>query len=483
MIILGENRDDKGTQLELLTKKILEFNGYKNIVKSNIGPGGEEIDVTGEYRLPNINGNSVARKLICECKAHNNNNNMNDWLKFLGKVFVEEIERNEEVFGCFIALTGVNGNVQGCYESIKNKKNNISLIIGDNLFDICKQIFNICKLEEISNKIKKYTNRQARMIDIVYYDLSCYWVIVYENFDYTILSSDNNFVINEKLELLIKLINNSNNLSLKNYVDLEEEARGIKRKNILKSVILSEIIENMGKWLINKTSYREINFTEEEINLTINELIESGFVIKEDKEISFLKDSDEGFYSQLIEIYKFLFNNLLIVEKVIGCKYYDEYINKKLVENILEIQGNIKLSTEEVNEVINVLRLSPTSLIYSLYPDEIIVNHRKDNSIINEKFNLEDKNYYLRKIHSFIKKDFINPSLNKYFYNIRNIREIETLEEIKVKTDEKIINENKLHERIGVGQLDESLGSGYINILIRSDCEQPWDLYNKNKES
>lgn len=482
MIILGENRDDKGTQLELLTKKILEFNGYKNIVKSNIGPGGEEIDVTGEYSLPSINGN-VTRKLICECKAHNNNNNMNDWLKFLGKVFVEEVERNEEVFGCFIALTGVNGNAQGCYESIKSKKNNISLITGDNLFNICKQIFNICTLEEVNNKIKKYTNRQVRMIDIVYYDLSCYWVIVYENFDYTILSSDNKFIINEKLELLIKLINNSNNLALKNYVDLVEEAEGIKRKNILKSVILSEAIENEGKLLIEKINYKEVDFTEEEINSIVNELIESDLIIKNKKEVRFLEDTDEGFYSKLIEIYKFLFNNLLIIDKVIGCKYYDEHINKKLVENIMEIQGGINLSGKEINEVINVLKLSPTALIYSFYPDAIIVNHRNNTGIINEKVDLEDKNYYLRKIHSFIKKDFTNPSLNKYFYSIRNIREIETLEEIKVKTDEKIIDENKLHERLGVGQLDESLGSGYINILLRSDAEEPWELYNKNKES
>lgn len=478
MVILGKNNDDKGTQLELLTKKILESIGYKNIVKSNIGPGGEEVDVTGEWNITHVNGEKVIRKLICECKAHTKNNNMNDWLKFLGKVFVEEIERNEEVFGCFIALTGVNGNVQGGYEALKNKKSSISLITGDNLLKICKSIFNLCDLKAINNKISVYTDRIIRRIDIVYYDLVCYWIVIYENYDYTILNSDSEFIDSTKFEILQNLLKNCNSLSLGNYINLENEAKSIERKKYLKGTILSEIIENQGRLSINNISSEKIDFLKEEINLAIKELVESNMIIESGEEICFIEDTDENFYSMLIDIYKFLLNNY-IKKQVFGCKYYDEHINIELVKEILKIQGNLKLSDTDINEVVSILRLSPNALKYSLYPEEMIVNHRKDIKMLNEKIDLEDKEYFLMKLYSFIKFDFRNPTLREYFYSIRNIREIESLEEIKIKTEEKIINQNTSHERIGVGKLTEELGGGFINLLITSDAEEPWDLYKK----
>ena len=51
LYILGKNSDDKGTQLEQLTKKILEHQGLKDIATNIQGAGGNEIDINLSKKL------------------------------------------------------------------------------------------------------------------------------------------------------------------------------------------------------------------------------------------------------------------------------------------------------------------------------------------------------------------------------------------------------------------------------------------------
>jgi len=70
------------------------------------GTGAEELDVTGERRLPMPGGTVATYKLICECKAYKTPIDLNHWLKFLGKLFAAEIRGGDKILGCFIALSG-----------------------------------------------------------------------------------------------------------------------------------------------------------------------------------------------------------------------------------------------------------------------------------------------------------------------------------------------------------------------------------------
>ena len=117
MLILGKNKDDVGQQLEKLTKRLLESRGYKNVTTDTIGEGGNEIDVQADFQIP-VPNNPINRRLISECKAWASPISLPDWLKFLGKVFVEEAKLGAEVDGLFVALSGVNGAVRGNYDSL-----------------------------------------------------------------------------------------------------------------------------------------------------------------------------------------------------------------------------------------------------------------------------------------------------------------------------------------------------------------------------
>ena len=119
LYILGKNTDDKGSQLEDLTRDILASQGYENIVANTVYSGGSEIDVAASYKKQ-VGIKNMDFPVICECKAHDKAIVMTDWLKFIGKLYIEKL-KNEHTIGLMIALSGANGNVVGSYNDIKDK--------------------------------------------------------------------------------------------------------------------------------------------------------------------------------------------------------------------------------------------------------------------------------------------------------------------------------------------------------------------------
>lgn len=79
LILLEKNKDKKGTLLETIVKILLSSYGYDYVATNEIGVGGNEIDVVAEKRMATL-GAVQTYPLICECKAHENPINMNDWL-------------------------------------------------------------------------------------------------------------------------------------------------------------------------------------------------------------------------------------------------------------------------------------------------------------------------------------------------------------------------------------------------------------------
>jgi len=117
LIIFGKNSDDKGSQLEKLTASILKQQGYTSVCTNVVYAGASEVDITAKFNQPFM-GTPIVHDVIGECKSNSKTIALPEWLKFLGKIFSEEVS-GKKVQGCFIALSGVNGNVIGHYNTIK----------------------------------------------------------------------------------------------------------------------------------------------------------------------------------------------------------------------------------------------------------------------------------------------------------------------------------------------------------------------------
>ena len=52
LFCLGNSKEEKGHQLELITQAILRSQGYINVICNAVGSGGNEIDVSARFHQP-----------------------------------------------------------------------------------------------------------------------------------------------------------------------------------------------------------------------------------------------------------------------------------------------------------------------------------------------------------------------------------------------------------------------------------------------
>lgn len=471
MIILGRSNADKGTQLEELTKRLLLSYGYKNIVTNYIGPGGEEIDVSADYFLPGI-GLNQARRLICECKAYKTPIDITSWLKFLGKIFIEESRRDEEVFGFFIALSGVNGNVAGNFDELIKHRNNVSLISGESLNEVVSKLYNLIEGNAIHRIVSQYTDRIIRMMDICYFDNSIYWVIAFNHDEYTVFNSNRSFLTLDVANTICPLLENSN--ALGKYVNLEEENQAKERAIHIQKAILTELMLKDG--CIKKESLKStIQCTDHEFEKALFELLKKNFISSDEFVVSIYEDLD----SIIVDFFRFFLTGEVFI-RALGSKFYDKHINRLLIPKIEEIQVGLKLNADDINTVLELLKLSPSAFASSLYPEKMITQHYEQ-GIRDERIASFDRKYFLRMLYNGLLIDFSNSLLNKYFYEVRGLREIESNHKIKIKGDNGIILHGEVSNRQGIGQLADNYGGGYIRVLVLDDQPEPWEEIRDKK--
>ena len=187
LLILGENSDDKGTQLEALTSDLLRQLGYTNVVANSIGHGGFEIDVSAEFSVPMPGRDGSPIKVFCECKAHSKPIGMTDWLKFLGKLWSQRVTQFSDARGVFIALSGVNGNVYGHYEGVKDKIP-VDVVSGERLLTAIQKQFEACTLSALIAEISRMTKRRPVEFGMCYNQKAIFWTVRFHDDTFTLIA-------------------------------------------------------------------------------------------------------------------------------------------------------------------------------------------------------------------------------------------------------------------------------------------------------
>jgi hypothetical protein len=472
----------KGAQLEILTHDILAKMGCKNIQRNFVSSGGEEIDLTADYPLPSV-GTVQNRRMVCECKAYSKAVDMPPWLKFLGMVYSEEIRLGSEVSGCFIALSGVNGNVSGHYDELRTKKQNLNLVKGDTLQSELKRIHGLCDLDDVNRSLAKFTMRKYRSLETAYYNRTVYWIVMFDDEAYTILSS-NGDPKDEGIDELKIMVEKS--LSAKTFVSLKLEAEAQRRAAQAKKWILSELLKNDAhlKQSALKAN-RAFAFTASEINEAGNDLVTSGWLAMTDELSAWILRSTEetALYKDLVQVYKFLFSGEpgFDVLGLLKSDFYMSHIDTQLVAEIQRIQGNLPLSSEDKDLVIKILKWSASAMLYSVQPDEMIVSHRLDPKFVpDERMDRFDRNYFFGQVYRSINSDLNKHPARHYLLEMFKIREIHSKQKILVKSSDGVELETDLDQRVGIGYLADGFrgpdGSNTILMLLMEDAPEPWDV-------
>jgi hypothetical protein len=467
MIVLGNTSDEKGSQLEILISIILDLIGYKNITTNIILTGGEEIDVIADIETPGLLNKNI-QKIFCECKAYRDKIDMNDWLKFLGKLYTRNISGKEKYKAYMIALSGANGNVLGHYDDLKEKTKDIELIAVNDLIKILATHGKVSNTLEVENYIKRNTSRIFSSIELAYFNKTFYWLVMFENEEFSLITAKCERI--EKSESVINLVAAAIKTNNDRFIDLIEERK--QKENLINgfqlaiSILFSKTILNLNELEIEYNDYLdkiiEILNELKIIKKQGNVLLLTQKIISPDKlikiitkmvEVSCNRNRFEDFYTSSVFI---------------------RSMNKKLIDVIKSIQGELIFSNAEYEKIKKILLISPSALLYAIVPDPLIINHRKNENAVSivDKF---DNQYFIRRLYEELTKDFENKAFQHFYYYSKDITEIETTTNIVLKNKTKVLLRDSIKKRIGIGETSEEYGAQLIQILILNDAPNPWE--------
>jgi hypothetical protein len=418
--VYGTNKDDKGKQLEILTASFLESLGYTT-TRNVIGSGGNEIDVVASKKEC-IGGDS---KMICECKAHNSLITINDWLKFIGKIYLAH-RKDTRTQGLMIALSGANGNVIGSYEEIK-EDNYITLITNEDIYGYIEKIHPMFTKSQLVGVINQYARKDIMDINIIYYDKGYYWLIFFAKGEYTILKDDLANIEDWLLKPFKKMVESQTEARL--YIDIKEANAAKNRCSLIRSLILSYIldtphnIQEILDW---------INLTKQDLKVTKIEIDEAL------SKIPFLESLDNGMVKvkvsekfNPIEFYRSILQDT-ISKKILTTKFYKGHIDRSLLNEILKIQCNIQIPTTYINECLFILKYSPSALSYAIYPDKDLTRYRNSQNAIYPNLEKAHTEWFLDNLMRKFIIDYNSGVLNEYYLDVEKITSIEISTKLKI---------------------------------------------------
>lgn len=366
LYILAAGKDAKGTQLEYLTKTILESLGYEYVATNVVGAGGDEIDVTAKMLIPSIGGNQEY-PLICECKAHESPININDWDKFLGKVFKHQKE-NHQTRGLMIALSDANGNVKG--EIAEQKYQDVLLLQGA---DLIKPLSNAFSLEDekiAREEVSHLTSETVVGIDLVLFEKEIYWLFTFANGQFSIFDKKYNSLHPKYESSLLPLLEKYSTFQASSYKNVRREYELRERRIFVRATISWHLMQ--GSMTYQDAISDVVLMTEggmvPEMKDVEEEMLNVPFAnVDEAKHTATLKAPEEIDYANF---YCWLLSGPIPV--FLYTDYYQEHIDEALLDKILGIQYNLELSDEDKQSCLFILRHSHSALSYALKPDVML---------------------------------------------------------------------------------------------------------------
>lgn len=369
IIILGETKDQKGTELEKLCKRLFEKLGFNKSALNIVKSGANEYDVKAESTKI-VDGKKVSVSIIAECKAHRKKCELPDFLKFLGKLYCEKNE-NPNTEGYFIALSGVNGNFLGAFESLSCVDKSIHLIVEEDLINFLNADYKLSDAHSVRLKVSQFTNRVIDSIDLSLYDNNVYWLVRFNSKDYTILSSECEPMAKEDIKKIHTLLLN---YEYYNFIDLSEEQEHQKRLAYVRGIILCLALNQNAKdkesvqKMLNNTGVFIDEF--EQVRLSEIEFVSN------DYPLNIININSK------VEFFSYLLSNDVFVETITSAQY-QSLVDTEFLKEICDIQGGLKLTDDEQKQALRLLKVSHTAIINAIQPDKLIINSIKNINLFN----------------------------------------------------------------------------------------------------
>lgn len=460
LIILGNTKDDKGTQLEELTQRILTYQGFKDIVPNEQVAGGSEIDVNAKKEI--IAGiEKITVSVICECKAHGTPIVMTDWLKFIGKVAIAR-KTSPNTIGLMLALSGANGSVMGSFHTDFANDNSIQLIANDDLISLITSIYGLPEENVIRDRLLDTPSPSVNNVNLLYYRNQFWWLLSFPEEQFTLCDINGRLLRKNEVIDTLPLIENSTEYSQVQFVDLWETIEletQMKQVNLVVITTLAKdgngTIADISKHIINSATGTQI----EEVTI-IRAIGQNPFIeYDEDNKAISLKDPKDICFS---DFYRYVLLQGIPVD-LLGSDFYQSHINEELLDEIWKIQFNFKIDEKKIQEVLFLLKHSPSALLYAVCPDRILHGYEAISGI-NDMATLYQAHFMSELTNRFV-DNYYDQNLHQLYLDVFKITQVSVSSTIDVLCDSNIFK-FEANRNIALAKLE---GTNQVIMLVAKD--------------
>ena len=428
LYILGKNSDDKGTQLEQLTVKILEHQGLEDVTTNIQGAGGNEIDITAYSRSTTIGIGQQETKLIGECKAHKSPITITDWLKFMGKIHYAR-ENGAHVIGIMVCLSGANGAVIGMYNEKHHNDKTIQLIANKDLVNLISECFEIETEVKVRERLVSMSYGDIYEMNLLYYDRKIYWVTSFMDGKYTITNAKGLLMKKEELNDIFSLIANHSPYSQDCFIDIQEHQKVQQHLTAINMALLTILVDGFSGTL-DETS-KQIRKYNDTIDTDILEMaIKQNPFVAFDKGENIVTLQKDGI--DIVPFYRYILLSGCPLDLVVS-NFYQNHINKELLYKIQEIQYGFEMPDEKIDDYISLLKFSPSALYNAITPNRLFYNYM----LVGQFKNMENmkkmyESLFMKMLVDGFVMDLQNHKLSQMYYDYFKITNMEVSNNIKI---------------------------------------------------
>lgn len=467
MLVLGVTAKDKGGQLEALVHTELEGQGYVGVYSNVVGPGGNELDVVGERQM-DVMGEAHVIPLLCEAKAYADPVDMPTWQRFLGKLFLERVEKPTTV-GMLVALNGVNGNVRGSFASLRTKDVPVFIVDGSQLLGRSRESGELADQESVLAAIEEQFHRQIVRVEAAYYGGGFFWVVWWNDQEYSVVDAHGGRLAAEKVESLRAALaaSVSGTLLAVDEAQAQAEARHGIKAGLINRLIQGDVV------LVD-------DHRDGEENEVVAQLATEPYCYLEDNRLSLLPAAELDAAS-VARLFMSLFENVVAVrhlEFMIGFRH-DAYL-QRLIDTMPERQSGFTLDGADLEQLRQLAPLFPSVWVTLSQPISMITVHRADGAEVTDAAILAaDRNAFWDRIIEVARENYMNVFLRGFLYDYVGVAEFEEVTEVIVKSKGGVVGTMKSETRTAVRQLSDELvgeaGTKHAVIRMLPTVGQPWE--------
>lgn len=354
-------------------------------------------------------------------------------MKFKGKYYGEQ-KKNPHAIGIMVCLSGAKGSVVGDYNESHQNDEQIQLIANTDLRGWLSNCFDLPSEQVIRNKLAGISFSEIDTINLLYYHKNIYWAISFLNGKYTLSHSDGTPVEKEEVEHFFEFIGEYSPYSKDTFVDIRDMEK-VQSYLISINIVLLTALANgyegdaneIAKHIIDKSSSEGIDVGILKMAIRNNPFVE----LRNDSKEIFLKNREA---IDVVEFYRAVIYNGCPVE-LLTSDFYQKNINETLLSRISEIQFGFEIPDEKKDDILFLLKYSPSAMLYALTPDNMLHGY----SIIKHQENMRtlyEMAFMRRLINGFV-ENFQRQQLSSTYLNSFDISEI------KVKSDIIITHHNE----------------------------------------